>query len=492
MKQFDYHLIQDSLQNLQLSFEIPFQDMASVGEALQYHFPDMIDPFIKELLTAVHSERSFKGDLAVENRALEGRILKLRLEDGIYGYGKSRWELGRFEMQIGGSQLNFSAATQHERYPFQIFGWMHWPECQYGQAALVSSQEEQHLLIKWEKDINSQFALKSVKGAFGGCHFDLAEDSESQAAGKVHALKGSVSLEFNRLCALLPIRMAEKIKQMKLGSFYALQGTFWIDSKMEKNWLETLFFSGILNSQEVILKGYQLQNVHAAVNYAPGRLDIQNFVLEDEAGTLKVPSVVAWRDPKQDIWSLFIPSLSVRNLRISSLRDTEGSKISTRSKFRSLLVKRMDLRDFAGELNRQETWQAKGDLHFANPVRKNLFHPLFAIPGEILLRLGLDPNVLNPVTGTVHFNLQGDKFYLTRMKDVYSEGRGSKFYLAGGSVPSWIDFDGNLSVQIRMKQYNLIFKLAELFTVSVEGNIRKPRYSLNKNQKASQKEAFAL
>jgi len=123
-------------------------------------------------------------------------------------------------------------------------------------------------------------------------------------------------------------------------------------------------------------------------------------------------------------------------------------------------------------------------------VRKNVFHPLFAIPGEIILRLGLDPNVLNPVTGTIYFNLQGDKFYMTKFKDVYSEGRGSKFYLAGGPNPSWMDFEGNLSMQVRMKQYNLIFKIAELFTVSVEGNIKKPRYNLQKQSKGSRREAI--
>ncbi|MDP1879717.1 MAG: hypothetical protein Q8K60_02095 [Parachlamydiaceae bacterium] len=136
-----------------------------------------------------------------------------------------------------------------------------------------------------------------------------------------------------------------------------------------------------------------------------------------------------------------------------------------------------------GELENVQTWQGEGILQFLN-AKKNNTHPLLTIPAEIILRLGLDPNIFNPVTGTILFNLSGDRFYLTRFKDVYSEGRGSKFYLADGNQ-SWIDFDGNMSVQFRMKHYNLIFKLSEFFTISVDGNIRKPRYTLNKQLKGN-------
>lgn len=66
------------------------------------------------------------------------------------------------------------------------------------------------------------------------------------------------------------------------------------------------------------------------------------------------------------------------------------------------------------------------------------------------------------------------------LKDVYSKGKMSKFYLPNNSLPSYIDFDGNLHMQVRMKQYNLIFKLAELFTVTVQGTVKKPTYTLQK------------
>ena len=38
-------------------------------------------------------------------------------------------------------------------------------------------------------------------------------------------------------------------------------------------------------------------------------------------------------------------------------------------------------------------------------------------------------------------------------------------------------------MQVRMKQYNLLFKLAELFTVTVQGTLKEPTYTLQKQPK---------
>jgi hypothetical protein len=177
----------------------------------------------------------------------------------------------------------------------------------------------------------------------------------------------------------------------------------------------------------------------------------------------------------------FIPRLSVKNFKPALLKTLADS--SGKSKFRSLVIKQLEFNQVKGYLDQLDDWKAEGYLIFLNASRKNLYHPLLTIPAEIILRLGLDPQVLNPVTGTIYFNLIGDRFYLTRFKDVYSEGRGSKFNLASDKEPSWIDFDGNLYIHFRMKQYNLIFKLAELFTISMKGNILMPHYHLHKQIK---------
>jgi hypothetical protein len=145
---------------------------------------------------------------------------------------------------------------------------------------------------------------------------------------------------------------------------------------------------------------------------------------------------------------------------------------------KALVVRQLDLRNFHGTLGDRQSYSGKGRFLFANPPKRNLQHTIFALPAELMARLGLDFGVLNPVRGQIFYDIKDSKIIFTRFKDVYSKGRLSKFYLSNSGFQSHMDFDGNLNLQIRMKQYNLFFKLAELFTVTVQGNLKKPLYSL--------------
>ena len=70
----------------------------------------------------------------------------------------------------------------------------------------------------------------------------------------------------------------------------------------------------------------------------------------------------------------------------------------------------------------------------------------------------------------------------TAIKEMFSERKLSKFYLSDNYV-STIDFDGNLDLQIRMKQYNLLFKLTEPFAFNIYGPFIKPIYRVNADAK---------
>jgi hypothetical protein len=179
-------------------------------------------------------------------------------------------------------------------------------------------------------------------------------------------------------------------------------------------------------------------------------------------------------------WDVFIPQFNVKNLRLSLLRK---KKISLPIYLKNFLIRHIQIWNFQGELGEVKTWKGEGEFCFSNPSSQQVIHPLLAIPAEVALRLGLNPNVLTPITGSIYFNIQEERFYLKKFKDVFSIGKGSKFYLAHKKSSSWIDFQGNLSIQIRMRQYNLIFKIAELFTVSIQGNLKNPVYGFQKYSK---------
>lgn len=483
------HCQQAGWQCTQLSFNIPSQQLVEFASSLHQCFPEWLDEENKEILASAKKEGSLSGKLDW-NRRVDSQEINLTLEDGLYFFKKREYDLSNFKTKIEGSQLKFSALTHQERCPFQLAGTIQWPELNRGEFQLVdcSSQVAPSLplTIEWQKHPQRGFLIDRLNGYFCGMDFQLVYQPVDEPLPDWTVMKGTLSLDFNRLCPLLSSTLAETVERLKLGSCYYFDGIYWMNPDIGSSLLDTIFFKGKIASQGVIIKGYQFDHLEAELDYQPKRLEMNEFVLEDQSGKVYSSQMVLVEDDRTQDWFLYMPRLTVKNFRPSLLRDVETGALLP-SKFKTLLVKRIDIDAFQGNLNDIQTWQASGRFHFLNPSRKNLAHPLLAIPAEIILRLGLDPQVLNPVTGTLFFDLKGDRFYFTRFKDVYSEGRGSKFYLANSPTPSWMDMDGNLSVQIRMKQYNLIFKIAELFTVSIQGHLKKPKYQLQKQAKGSRK-----
>lgn len=486
LKKFEYDSLNETMRSLEALFQVPHYELDLIGESLNHHFSDYFDASFKDLFVSSKKQGLLKGNLSMGFLNTHEKFFRLELDDGLYVIKNKEFDLKQFQMQMAGNELQFSALSQLERCCFQIAGKTTWPSCEQGQCKLLSLNSTQPLIVDWEKKQETGFKIKSLQGEFSGCSFLLRENKEFKGDQEWIPLQGQVKVDFNRLSPLLAPDIAEVIETLKLGSFFSFGGNFWLNPQSGASFLDTVSFKGKLESEEFILKGYQMQNLQADLQYVPDQLDMQNLLIKDTAGTIKLDHCIVLKNKFFNSWSFIIPELTVKNLKPYLLRDTEinGQK---NPKFRSLILKRIDLQDVQGELAQIHTWQGQGSLHFMNPTKKNPLQTLLAIPAEIILRLGLDPHVLNPVTGFVYFDLKGDRFYLNRFRDVYSEGRGSKFYLAQGLDPHWMDWNGNLSLNIRMKQYNLLFKIAELFTVSIQGNIKKPQYRLQKQQKTSHK-----
>ncbi|CUI16065.1 putative membrane protein [Candidatus Protochlamydia naegleriophila] len=474
-----------------LDFSLPANHLSELAFALNQYFPDFVDEEGSDVLRHAKQEGQLNGSLEFTKDHVR-QSMTLALSDGTYFFKKRPYDLHHFSATIADKKLSFSAMTRQERFSFQIKGVAAWPLLNEGEYYFLggSLPAKPPLIIKWQRHPEKGYYIYQAKGYFCGLDFDLEQAADGEAVKDWSRLQGIVGVDFNLLCPLVPDSVVSSIQKLKLGSNYQLKGYYWMNPDIGPSLLETLFFQGTLSCQEAALKGYIVNYFEANLNYQPKRLDIARLTIQDPAGSLEGLQLIAVENEEKD-WLLFMPSLTIRNFKPSLLREDVQSP-SLPSKFKTLIVRRFDLEDFYGNLSDLQSWRADGRLHFLNSSRKNTVHPLLAIPGEIILRLGLDPQVLNPVNGTIYFNMQGDRFYLTRFKDVYSEGRGSKFYLARSETPSWVDMDGQMSVQIRMKQYNLIFKIAELFTVSIQGSLKKPTYALQKQTKASRKGAAAL
>lgn len=95
----------------------------------------------------------------------------------------------------------------------------------------------------------------------------------------------------------------------------------------------------------------------------------------------------------------------------------------------------------------------------------------------MIKNLGLDPGLLTPISGEVDFEFQQGKCVITKLKNVRSEGGRSEFYLPSAPMTSYLDLNGNVFVDLKMKQ-NVVLNLTEPFTLSIRGTFKEPRYSL--------------
>jgi hypothetical protein len=477
--EFQYDLKQLHLNCPSLSITLPCLHLGELGNKLYRYFPEWMNKRLKETLVNLKSEGSVKATLAFSKQS-DSYSFQLALEEGVYIFKKRKYHLKDFQLTIHPNQLVFSALSHEERCPFSLVGTANWPEISQGELILIDSFFNQPLSIHWKDNLDHGFTIQSVQGYFCGLNIHLHEaPSEWRAPPSWTSLEGEMEIDFNRLCPLLRERLAQKIPELELGPCYTAKGIWWINPDQGTTLLETAYFNGQLIGQEAVLKGYQVERMQADVSYVPQQLEVKSLVMEDKAGQVTCEQLMVVKKAEEDTWLMFIPLLTVKNLKPCLLREV-GQPAPSR--FKNLLVRRINLIGFYADLDDSSSWEATGHLYFLNPSRKQVSHPLLTIPAEVILRLGLNPEVLNPVTGTIYFNLQGDRFYLIKFKDVYSEGRGSKFYLAPAASLSWMDLKGNLSVQVKMKQYNLIFKIAELFTVSIQGNLKYPIYGLKKTK----------
>ena len=271
LKQFEYQL-PDAVSHFDAVFQLPHYQLKAIGESLHHHFPDLLDASAKELLVAAKQQGQLKGTLTVENQSPGKSSFGLELEDGSYTFKRREYDLKKFKLEMIGDELQFSAFSQEQHYPFQIHAQAKWPSCQEGQCELISECSKP-LIINWENHPQQGFIIRSLMGEFSGCSFALREGKESEPNNGWMSLQGQVAIDFNRLSLALTPQIAETIQKLKIGSSYSFTGRFWINPNWGTTLLETISFKGSLTAEEFILKGYLMDDLEADVQYVPGRLD---------------------------------------------------------------------------------------------------------------------------------------------------------------------------------------------------------------------------
>ena len=305
--------------------------------------------------------------------------------------------------------------------------------------------------LEWEK----------VQGSCLGITADLHAKEAKKIPGARTFLSGQLAMDFSELKGLFP---KESIERFKVGKGYQWQGDLilWKDPKR-------LFqMKGEIRAKDFELCGYRFARLFAGCDMHPDLILLSQVELEDDAGTLQIKKIEL---AKKENWELSIPLISIREWHPSSMKS-----LDTESKGdKPFLIRNFTLSGIQGILGKKESLQGRARLTFTNAVKKE--SSLLDTPLEIIKNFGLDSGLLTPIQGELEFDLHGDRLYLTTLKDTFSEGKRSEFYLAPGRSPSYIDLDGKMHIDLKMRQ-EVMLKVTEAFVLTIRGTLDNPRYGL--------------
>jgi hypothetical protein len=386
----------------------------------------------------------FQGTLKDGNYGIRDQVI--RLEQIVLGYDKSVLSC-RFKTQLGQKPLWGYVQVDLKDTPYGMIKLFDAPKTE-GIKALFRMIDDQ---ISWER----------IQGSVVGLGVDLVKKGPRQAPG-VSLLTGTIEIDGSRLEPLLP----EKFKDLKVGPGYRFQGDLILYGGEKRRFQ----IDGLLTGQNFELFGYRFGKLDTTLHADREHLLFSNLKIEDDAGLFTIKKV-EMEQREDDRWAFYIPLLQARELRPSLMK-----KLSQPDRtIKPLVIKNISLVEVRGDLFDQLSWEGRGTSNFTNAFKKEI--TLFDAPFEMIKNLGLDLGILTPVQGEVELELRGDKFYLTHLKNAFSEGKRSQFFLSPANETSYIDFDGKLHIDIQISQ-DVVLKFAEAFTLTIRGTVDKPRYGL--------------
>ena len=484
LKEVKYELADEDLKIADLEFQIDAELLPWTGKLLNMVFPKMIDKKLATQIGELKSTGTLNGRLNLHTSLLE-KTFNLKFKKGdFFLFGENR-KLDHFTFDSQQDELKISALYTMNQHPFWISAKVNPKSLNYGAVLLADAESEDldrpALVIDWRTDSESGLVIQKASGYFGGLNFNLKESKAHTSDPFAFRLSGEIEINGNAVRPLLSDSLREACETLNLGKGYKLQGEF----ELGKNKEPDIRFFGMLTGKNVELKGLKFDQLSSQLILEPTSCQFLNCTLSDLAGTMHMANL---RMDKlaNGTWEMQVPQLSIHELRPSVLQTVN----EPRPLRKPLVVRQFYLRNIKGTLGDSTSFTADGELNFINPQKKHTQNVLFAIPSQILTQIGLNLSALTPVSGTIHFDLNKGQFMLRKFKDVYSEGKLSKFYLPTSGIPSTIDLDGNVNVQARFKT-TLLLKLFEMFTITVKGNITDPKYSLQRQKYLKKEEVFS-
>lgn len=454
-----------------IAFEYPVMEGDKWMSILEAHHPDLMTPSLRETIHGLKSEGIMKGsfDLSVSDNYHQ---FALRLNDDTYRWKGVPYPVKNFEM---------SSVPQEKRFVFQTT-WQKvnpWIDVRTGtgEAGLVAvsevdprkEKEFPFILIEWKNPSQKPLQIGKVTGSVFGAETELLLNGEGYS--------GYFTCHIPEITPLLSDDHLQAIQKAQLKGAYRLEGDWHLPFE-EKEWFKKLSFSGVLSGQSCALKGYYFDQLAGECSITPHEFRLENCRIADEAFEGEIQSLVASYDRDSEAPTRFqLNHFALNDVKPYLIKKETGEEVSSK---KDLVFNRVEITECFGEVGDPETYQGNGFLQFSTKTKKGIESTPFALPAEIISRLGLNSSIMTPVRGVAMVDIGHGRCYISKLKDAYSRGKLSKFMVYNSKEPSYVDFDGNLHVQIRIKHYNLLFKLSEMFTINVRGTVQKPLYYLQK------------
>lgn len=454
-----------------LNFKIPVQSMPWVANHLQSRFPETFTPTMGDLITNLKKSGLVEGSLTIAKGDSHTNI-ELTLQPGKYLIRGNEYEVQSLSGRLNPAEWQMNAVTLYRQQPLCVSMRSQAPDFAAGEAT-ISDPLANTLHVQW---VDKNLTLQRVSGTFSGITADLSRPQN--AAPESMELEGNITIDPAKAVGFVPNAMEKLFQEYRLGGQFQLSGKWNIARNDLPLWQERLSFEGSLIGNNNLCRGFQVDSIFARASIQPARIQLQGLKVQDQSGSISVPEASVVKGVTGN-WTIQMPQLTVKQFQPHLLRCVDETPSFEEE---GPLLRKIELRNFVGDLGNPLNFAGKGRAYYANPPKREKQHPIIRIPSEILTKLGLDLSALSPVSGAVDYKIEQGKIWLTKFKDMYSIGRLSRFYLSKkAGEESYIDFDGNVHMKVRMKQYNLLFKLAELFTITVEGTVRQPTYSIFKD-----------
>ncbi len=399
------------------------------------------------------------GDLQI---AASGTTFQGNLKPGSYGFGGKSLPFEQLQLRYENALLSIRAKAQYEEQPLWASFQLDLAKEPYGMLKLFDHPKAEGMKILFSTQ-SSKVILESIQGSCYGLTCSLAKSSKRKVP-LAHVLTGEIQVDAHALTDLLPKEVREGMQNLKFGSGYRWQGDLVLWQEANKGFL----MNGTLTGKDFEMLGYSFRSLEGTLEASPEHVVLSNVQIEDPAGAIEIKKIEL---NNREGWHLAIPHVLVHHLQPSLMHKVGAEQPS----LKPFTIKNLTLTDIRGRLGDKSSLEGSGYLMFVNQFKKE--SSIFDVPLEMIKKIGLDLGLLTPVQGELRMELRGDKFYLISLDNAFSEGDRSEFYLSPEKDLSYIDLDGKMHIDLRMRQ-DVVLKITEPFTLTIRGTLDKPRYGL--------------